>query len=85
MVLGKAIGKPGLKWNVLPPADVMKSLIANGVPENAAKNLVELGMAVHSGALRQGYQNNKPTFGNIRLEEFALVFADNYNKANAQH
>jgi hypothetical protein len=42
-------------------------------------------MAVHSGALRQDYQNNKPAFGNIRLEEFALAFADNYNTGNTQH
>jgi uncharacterized protein YbjT (DUF2867 family) len=84
-VLGKAIGKPDLKWNVLPPANVMKSLIANGIPANAAHNLVELGMAIHSGALRQDYQNNKPAFGNIRLEEFALAFADHYNTGNVQH
>jgi uncharacterized protein YbjT (DUF2867 family) len=79
-VLGKAIGKPDLQWNVLPPDDVLKSLLANGVSRSAAENLVELGMAVHSGRLREEFEKHRPAFGKVRLEEFAQEFAEHYNK-----
>ncbi|HTF20679.1 MAG TPA: NmrA family NAD(P)-binding protein [Chryseolinea sp.] len=84
-VLGTAIGKPNMKWNVLPPADVMKALLANGMSHHAAENLIELGLAVHSGILREDYEKHKPTLGNTRLEEFANEFADRYNQGSTQH
>lgn len=78
--LGKEIGKPDLEWKTLPQEQVLRSLLTNNVPENAAKNLVELGLATHSGVLREHYENNKPVFGKVKLQDFATHFAEVFNK-----
>ena len=79
-VLGEAIGIPDLKWLTLPKEQVMKSLLSNGLSENAAANLIELGEAIHNGRLREDYDLNIPIFGKVRLEEFAKEFAAVYNQ-----
>jgi uncharacterized protein YbjT (DUF2867 family) len=79
-VLGNAIGKPDLQWRLLPKEQVLQSLLANGVPQNAAENLIELGLAVHSGIMREEYDLDKPKFGKVSLESFAEEFAQVYNQ-----
>lgn len=79
-VLGEAIGIPDLKWLTLPKEQVMKSLLSNGLSENAAANLIELGEAIHNGRLREDYDLNKPIFGKVRLEDFAKEFAAVYHQ-----
>jgi uncharacterized protein YbjT (DUF2867 family) len=78
-VLGKEIGID-LKWHVLPQEQVMQALLAEKVPENAAHNLVELGTALHQGILRKDFEQNKPKFGMVRLEDFAHEFGMVYNQ-----
>ncbi len=78
-VLGKAIGKPDLKWNILANEQMQGGLEANGVPAHIAANLVELGAATHSGALREDYERHKPVMGKVKLEDFAKEFAAVYN------
>jgi uncharacterized protein YbjT (DUF2867 family) len=78
-VLAKAIGKPNFTWNVLSPEKVLQSLQSNGIPKNAAENLVELGLAIHTGILRGDFEKHKPFYGNTPLEEFAKEFAIAYN------
>lgn len=77
-VLGKAIGIPELQWKVLHPQQVKQSLLQNGLPENVADNLIELGLAIHSGALREKYELEKVSFGKVKLEDFAVDFAAAY-------
>lgn len=84
-VLGKAIGKPELTWKVLPPETVLQSLQAAGTPSNAAGNLVELGLAIHSGALRADFEKHQPQYGKVSLEAFANEFAAAYNKQTTTH
>jgi uncharacterized protein YbjT (DUF2867 family) len=79
-VLGSAIGKPDLPWKILPPEQVLQSLQSNGIPKNAAENLVELGMAIHSGVLREDFEKHKPPYGTVSLEEFSKEFAAVYNQ-----
>ncbi|WP_205510274.1 NmrA family NAD(P)-binding protein [Longitalea arenae] len=79
-VLGKAIGKPDLKWLVVQKEEVLQSLLTKGVPQNAAENLIELGLAVNSGILREDYELNKPKPGKVALEDFAVEFAKMYYK-----
>ena len=81
-VLGDAIGVPGLTWKILPREKALQSLLSNGLPENAANNLVELGMAIHTGALREDFDKRKPPFGKISLRDFAIEFAEAYNQYN---
>jgi uncharacterized protein YbjT (DUF2867 family) len=78
-LLGRAIGKPDLKWLVLPRHQVLESLLSAGVPANAAANLVELGEAIHSGRLRADFDLHKPAFGKVSLEDFANEFSKAYN------
>ena len=80
-VLGEAIGIPDLKWLTLPKEQVMKSLLSNGLSENAAANLIELGEAIHNGRLREDYDLNKPISGKVRLEDFAKEFAAVYHQS----
>jgi hypothetical protein len=53
-VLSVAIGKPDLQWVALTDAQTQKGLKQNGMPAHAARMLVELGAAIHSGVMLQG-------------------------------
>jgi len=79
-ILGSAIGKPDLQWRILPREQVMQSLLAHGVSNNTAQNIIELGEATHSGILRQDYELNKPALGQVKIEDFAKEFAAAYNE-----
>lgn len=79
-VLGKAIGQPDLVWKTLEPEQVLKSLLANGIPPNTAHTLVEIGQATHSGILRKDFEKNKPAYGKVSLEKYAEDFAAAYQQ-----
>ena len=79
-VLGNAIGKPDLKWNTISSEQMQKGLEGSGVPTHVAENLVVLGAAIHSGVLRKDLDAQKPTSGNVKLEEYAADFAAAYYK-----
>ena len=79
-VLGKAIGKPDLKWLVLPEGQVLQTLVSHGVPQPTADKLVELGMSLHSGALRADYDLKKPDVGGVSLEDFGDEFVKAFNR-----
>ncbi|MFD2934066.1 NmrA family NAD(P)-binding protein [Spirosoma flavum] len=75
-ILGDAIGKPALKWEVITSEQMKSGLEANGVPTQLAANLVEMFDSVHSGALREDYDRHKPiAMGNVKLADFATEFA----------
>jgi Predicted nucleoside-diphosphate-sugar epimerases len=85
-VLGKALGRPNLVWKVLPPEQVLQSLLKHGMPENAANHLIELEQAIHTGILREDYDKNKPAYGKVSLEDYAGEFAAIYQKSTVhQH
>lgn len=79
--LGAAIGIRNLQWKTLPEEQVLKSLLSNGIPQGAAQSLVELGLAIHSGILREDYEQHKPAaLGKVKLTDFAKEFAAVYNQ-----
>ncbi len=79
--LGAAISIPGLQWKILPEEQVLKALLGNAIPEGVAHSLVELGLAIHSGILREDYEQNKPAaFGKVKIAAFAKEFAAVYNQ-----
>ena len=81
-ILGKAIGKPDLKWVNFTDADTLGGMLQNGVPEDVAKNYAEMGAAMRSGEMAAEYNNSRAaTFGKRNLETFAPVFAAAYNQA----
>lgn len=84
-ILGKAIGIPGLKWHTFPKGQVVQTMLQNGMPENAARNLVELGEALHTGKLLEDYEWNKPVPGKVKIEEYANEFAEIFKNGRSHH
>jgi len=81
-ILGKAIGKPDLKWVNFTDADTLGGMLQNGVPEDVAKNYAEMGAAMRSGEMAADYNKSRAaTFGKRNLETFAPVFAAAYAQA----
>jgi uncharacterized protein YbjT (DUF2867 family) len=80
--LGKAIGKPDLRWVNSSDKDTLTGLMKMGLPEVIAKGYTEMGSAMRSGELDSDYKKNRPSvFGRSKLESFATsVFATAYRQ-----
>ncbi len=78
--LGEAIGKPDLKWLVIPDEQLLSGMIAMGMNPQTAKGFVELNAARRGSELYEDYHRNKPALGRIKLKEFAKEFAAVYNQ-----
>jgi uncharacterized protein YbjT (DUF2867 family) len=75
-ILGEAIGKPDLKWILIPSEQWQTGLIAAGMNPQAAAGLVEMFASQHSGALTADYYLNRPAvLGKVKLMDFAKEFA----------
>jgi uncharacterized protein YbjT (DUF2867 family) len=73
-ILGEAIGKPELKWLVIPDEQMRSGMIAAGMNPQAAKGLVDMN-AGRLHHLYDDYNRNKPTLGKVKLKDFAKDFA----------
>ncbi|HSC38778.1 MAG TPA: NmrA family NAD(P)-binding protein, partial [Chitinophagaceae bacterium] len=49
--LGKAIGKPALQWVQFTDEQALGGMLQAGLPEDIAKNYVEMGQAIQSGSM----------------------------------
>ncbi len=78
--LGAAIGKPHLKWITISNEQMQSGMEAAGMNPSIAAGLVEMNAAMHSGELFEDYYRNKPTFGKIKITDFAKEFAAVYNQ-----
>lgn len=79
-VLGDAVAKPQLPWIIFGDEDAFGGMVQMGLPENVAKNYVEMGHAMQTGIMFEDYWKNHPaTLGKTKLEEFAKTFAAVYN------
>jgi len=80
--LGNAIGKPDLNWVEFGDADSLAAMQQNGLPEEVARNYVEMGTALRSGEMAKEYNASKPVpLQKTKLETFAQKFAGAYSKA----
>lgn len=80
--IGTAINKPGLPWVVFSDEQALGGMTQAGLPEEVAKNYVEMGAALHNNVMAEDYWKHRPeTFGKIKLEDFAKRFAAAYNTA----
>jgi uncharacterized protein YbjT (DUF2867 family) len=75
-ILGKAIGKPDLKWQVIPDGQMLKGMIAAGMNPEIAKGLVEMNAGRRNDVLYEDYNKHKPIFEKVKLKDFAKEFAD---------
>lgn len=81
-ILGAAIGKPDLQWVTFSNEQTLAGLQQTGMPAQVAELLVELGAAIHNGALREDYDLHRPVkMGKIKLTDFAKEFAAAFNKS----
>ena len=78
--IGKAIGKPGLKWMKFNDDDALEGLLRAGFSKEIAADFIELGNAINSGKLVEDYWKNRPSrLGRVKLADFAEIFALAYN------
>ena len=78
--LGAAIGKPDLKWMVIPDEQLQSELIASGMNAGIAEGFVKMNASTHSGELFEDYYRNRPTFGKVKIADFAKEFAVVFNR-----
>ena len=78
--LGKAIGKPDLKWNVISDEELLKGWLNIGFNEQVAKGFVEFQASQRTGAFYEDYYRNRPVLGKVKLADFAKEFAEAYNQ-----
>jgi len=79
-IIGEAVGKPQLPWVVFADDQALQGMLGAGLPEEVAKNYVEMGVALRTGAMTEDYWNHHPTsLGKVKLADFAKVFAAIYN------
>lgn len=80
-ILGAAIGKPDLKWILVPDEQVQSSLEQIGMNPKIAAGMVEMYGSLHNGVLAEDFYRNKPVvLGKVKLTDFVKDFVANYNK-----
>ena len=79
-ILGKAIGKPDLKWTVISDEETLNGLVAIGMNPAIAAGLVEMYAGLHSGLLAQDYYQHRPAvMGKVKMRDYAKEFAAAFN------
>jgi hypothetical protein len=54
-------------------------MVGAGLPDEIAKNYVEMGDAIRSNKLFVDYYKNRPVLGKVKLKDFAADFAATYH------
>ena len=76
--LGKAIGKPDLKWNVISDEQLLNSWLAAGFNPQIARGFIEMQASQGTGKLYEDYYRNPPVLSKVKLADFAKDFAAAY-------
>jgi len=79
-LLGAAIGKPDLKWVIIPDEQMLQGMIGAGMNPKIAAGMVEMNASTNTGVLYEDYYRNRPTLGKVKLTDFAKEFAAVYNQ-----
>ncbi len=78
-ILGEAIGKPDLKWHLIPTKQWQNNLEMIGMNPSIVSGLVEMFESQNKGILTEDYFLNRPDLGKVKLRDFAKDFAKVYN------
>lgn len=79
--LGKAIGKPYLKWVLISNKQMTDAFMQIGASAKIAKAFTEMNAAMHHGSLFEDYFKNRPAIlGKTKMNDFAKAFALKYNE-----
>ena len=79
-ILGASIGKPDLKWIVIPDQQLQSGMEAAGLAPKIAAGLVEMNASIHKGELYADYNVHKPALGKVKITDFAKEFAAAFNQ-----
>lgn len=79
-ILGAAIGKPDLTWQLISDAEMLARLKGAGMNPVIAQGLVEMNAGIHSGELVEDYFRHQPRLGKVKLQDFARDFAAAYQQ-----
>jgi len=71
-LIGKAVNKPDLAWVEHTDSEELDEMLAVGVPEETAKNYVEMGAALRLGHMSADYFRNRPVMAGWRTFESFL-------------
>jgi len=70
-MIGKAMNKPDLAWVERTDSEELEEMLAVGIPEETAKNYVEMGAALRLGDMNADYFRNRPVMAGWRtLDSF---------------
>jgi uncharacterized protein YbjT (DUF2867 family) len=78
--LGRAIGKPDLKWTIISDEALLDNWLKIGFNEQVAKGFVTLQASQGNGTIYDDYYQNKPILGKVKLSDFAVEFAEAYHQ-----
>ena len=79
-ILGDAIGKPDLAWEVIPDEQLLNGWLAAGMNPQIANGFMEMQASMRGGVLYADYFRHRPKLGKVKLTDFAQEFAAVYNK-----
>jgi len=79
-ILGEAIGKPDLKWSVIPDEQLLNTWLGAGMNRQIAQGFVEMQASQGSGVLYEDYYRHRPVPGKVKLAAFAKEFAAIYHQ-----
>jgi uncharacterized protein YbjT (DUF2867 family) len=77
-VLGRAIGKPDLKYVQFPYEDAEKAMIQMGLSPDVARLFIEMQRGMNDGLIRPTQPRGPETSTPTPIEEFAKTFAQAY-------
>lgn len=80
-IIGKAIGKPWLKWMLISDKQMRQGLKMAKMPGKLAEALVQMQAVMHSGKALENFHKANPVMGKTKLADFAKEFAAVYNTA----
>lgn len=83
-ILGNAIDKPDLQWQVISDQQFLAGLLVAGMTPNAAQGLTEMN-AGRRNQLYEDYNRHKPLLGKVKLADFAKEFALIYNQQEIKY
>jgi len=79
-ILGRAIGKPDLKWQVVSDEQFLNALLDIGFNPQVAKGYTEMNASRRTNAYEDFNLHRPQTLGDVKLTDFASEFAIVFNK-----
>jgi len=79
-ILGKNIGKPDLKWVVIPDDQALNGMLSIGMNKSVAQGLVEMNTSRRDHVLYEDFYRHRPELGKVKMKDFAKEFAAVYNQ-----